>query len=181
MATRRRVPVWLLVAAFVLVPLAEIYLLIQVGQVIGAWWTVLLLIAASVVGGWLVKREGARAWEALRVALAAGRMPSRELADGALILIGGTLMLTPGFLTDVVGLLFVLPFTRPLARGVLARAVSARLLGSAGVAFGPGQGPGFGPGPGSAPPPDARRPGPGSGPVVRGDVVDDEGRDDPSG
>jgi UPF0716 protein FxsA len=162
MATRRRrVPVWLLVAAFVLVPLVEIYLLIQVGQVIGPWWTILLLIGASIVGGWLVKREGGRAWEALRVALSAGRMPSRELADGALILIGGTLMLTPGFLTDVVGLLLVLPFTRPVARGVLARAVSARLLGASGAGFR-----------------DARRPGPGSGPVVRGDVVDD-GEDGP--
>lgn len=173
MATRRRFPVWLLVAAFVLVPLAEIYLLIQVGQVIGPWWTILLLIAASIVGGWLVKREGGRAWEALRVALSAGRMPSRELADGALILIGGTLMLTPGFLSDIVGLVFVLPFTRPLARGVLTRAVTARLLGSSGAAFRP-----------DAPRPgDARRPGPGSGPVVRGDVVDGgpDGPDDRPG
>ena len=56
-------------------------------------------------------------------------MPSRQLADAALVLIGGTLLLTPGFLTDVVGFFFVLPFTRPLARGVLQRAVERRLLG----------------------------------------------------
>lgn len=113
---RRRFPWWLLVVAFVVVPLAEIFLLVRVGQVIGAWWTIALLIAASVVGGWLIKREGARAWLALREALSAGRMPARELADGALILIGGTLMLTPGFLSDIVGLVVVLPLTRPLAR-----------------------------------------------------------------
>lgn len=156
---RRRVPVWLLVLAFVVVPLVEIYLLIQVGEVIGAWWTILLLIAASVVGGWLVRREGGRAWQALRTALSAGRMPSRELADGALILIGGTLMLTPGFLTDVVGLVLVLPVTRPLARGLLAGAVARRLV----VVGAPGRP--------EAPRPDAPRPGPGAGPVVQGDVV----------
>ena len=87
-------------------------LLIQVGQVIGAWWTIVLLIADSVLGTWLVRREGARAWRALRNALESGRMPATELADGALILIGGTLMLTPGFVTDIVGLLLVVPLSR---------------------------------------------------------------------
>ena len=77
-------------------PLVEIYVLIQVGQVIGAWWTILLLIADSILGGWLIKREGGRAWRALRRRSSSGRMPARELADGALILVGGTLMLTPG-------------------------------------------------------------------------------------
>ena len=93
---RRRFPGWLLVVAFVVVPLVEIYVIIQVGQVIGAWWTILLLIADSILGSWLVKREGARAWRALRTALNEGRMPARELADGMLILVGGTLILSPG-------------------------------------------------------------------------------------
>ncbi|PVG84066.1 exlusion protein FxsA [Nocardioides gansuensis] len=141
---------WLLFLAFVVVPLVEVYTLIQVGQVIGPWWTILLLIAASVLGAWLVRREGGKAWRALNAALASGRMPSRELADGALVLIGGTLMLTPGFVTDVVGVLLILPLTRPAARRVLAAAVARRLV-------------------------TARRPGPGpAGPVVRGEVVDDE-------
>ena len=153
--TRRR---WtpLMVVLFVGVPLLEIYVLIQIGQVIGAWWTILLLILSSVIGTWLVRREGGRAWQALTTALQTGRMPHRELADGALILIGGTLMLTPGFVSDAVGVLLILPVTRPVARGLLARAVARRLLAS-------------------GPPPDVRRPGPaGEGPVIRGEVVDDD-------
>lgn len=154
MASRRRRLASILVLAFVLVPIVEIYVIIQVGQVIGAWWTVLLLIADSLIGSWLVRREGGRAWEALRTALRDSRMPATELADGALILIGGTLMLTPGFVTDVVAILLILPVTRPLFRGLLARAVASRLV-VMGV-------------------PNATRPGRGpEGPVVRGEVIDD--------
>jgi UPF0716 protein FxsA len=94
------------------------------------------------------------------VALQSGRMPARELADSALILIGGTLMLSPGFLLDAVGLLLILPFTRPVARGLLTRVVERRLVvvPSFGGPFGPGN---------------DNRPGPGpEGPIVRGDVVD---------
>jgi UPF0716 protein FxsA len=109
----------LLVLAFLLVPVAEIYVLIQVGHAIGAWQTVLLLVVESVVGGWIVRREGRRAWRALRTAFATGRFPSRELTDAGLILAGGVLLLTPGFLTDIAGWLLVLPLTRPLARRLL--------------------------------------------------------------
>ena len=115
-----------LVAAFIGVPLIEIYVLIQVGQVIGPWWTILLLIVDSLIGTWLIRREGGRAWQALRVALESGRMPARELADGALILVGGTLMLTPGFVTDGLGILLILPFTRPVARRQLTKDVGPR-------------------------------------------------------
>ena len=100
---RRRFPWGLVVAAFILVPLVEIYVIIQIGQVIGAWWTILLLIADSLLGSWLIKREGGRAWEALGSAIQEGRMPHKELADGILILVGGLLMLTPGFVLDIVG------------------------------------------------------------------------------
>jgi UPF0716 protein FxsA len=116
---RVRIPGWLLLVAFVVVPLVEIFVLIQVGQVIGPWWTILLLIGASVLGTWLIRREGSRSWAALQEALQTGRMPARELADAGLILIGGTLMLTPGFVTDIVGVLLILPLTRPIARGLL--------------------------------------------------------------
>ena len=125
---RRRIPWWLLLVAFVVVPLLEIYVIIQVGQVIGAWWTIALLVADSIFGSWLVKREGGRAWLALRIALAEGRMPARELADGALIVVGGTLMLAPGFVSDVFGALLILPVTRPLGRRVLARLITRRLV-----------------------------------------------------
>lgn len=148
--SRQRGTAWVLLLCFVLVPLAEIYVLIQVGQVIGAWWTILLLVLDSLVGAWLVKREGARAWRALRTAIETGRMPARELADGALVLIGGTLMLTPGFVTDAFGIVLILPFTRPLSRRLLTQLV-ARRLGE-----------------------NTRRPGPGSeDSVVRGEVVDE--------
>lgn len=154
----RRFPVWLPVLLFVVVPLVEVFGLIQVGQVIGGWWTVLLLLATGVLGGYLVRREGAKAWRALTAALAAHRMPARELADGALVLVGGTLLLTPGFLTDAVGAFCLLPFTRPLARRVLTRVVSRRLAGAV-----------------AAPYPGARtrqRPGTDEW-VVRGEVVDE--------
>lgn len=151
---RRRWP-WLLLLAFVVIPVLEIYVIIQVGQVIGGWWTVLLLVADSVIGSWLVRREGARAWQALRTALGSGRMPAKELTDAALILIGGTLMVSPGFVTDIAGFVLILPFTRPLARRVLAAAVARRLLAPAGPRNGtrPGAGP--------------------QGPVIRGEVVDE--------
>ncbi len=162
--TRRRGFPWvLLLVAFVVVPLVEIYVIIQVGQVIGAWWTILLLIADSVFGSWLVKREGARAWRALRYALNEGRMPAQELADGVLVLVGGILMLTPGFVLDIVGVLCILPITRPLGRRVLSGVISRRLVGVSFV---------------NAPRTDPRarqRPGPAdpdSG-VVQGEVLDD--------
>ncbi|MFC4116064.1 FxsA family protein [Nonomuraea zeae] len=106
----------LLFLAFLIVPVLEIWLLIQVGSVIGGPATVALLIADSLFGAWLVRREGRRAWRALQNALESGRMPDRELADGGLILVGGALLLTPGFFTDVFGFLCILPFTRPMMR-----------------------------------------------------------------
>jgi UPF0716 protein FxsA len=129
-ARRRRFPWWLLLVAFVVVPLVEIYVIIQIGQVIGAWWTILLLIADSLFGSWLVKREGGRAWRALQVALQEHRMPAKELADGILILVGGILMLTPGFVLDILGALFILPFTRPVGRRILTGVISRRLVGA---------------------------------------------------
>ena len=127
MSSRRgRRWVAILAIAFVVVPLLEIYVLIQVGQVIGLGWTILLLVADSIVGGWLIRREGVRAWQALRAASEQGRMPARELADGALIVLGGALMLSPGFVTDVLGLVLILPLTRPLFRRVLASYAASR-------------------------------------------------------
>ncbi len=154
MSPRRGRLGWLLVLALVVVPLLEIYVLIQVGQVIGPWWTILLLVVDSIIGSWLIRREGGRAWRALTTAINSGRMPARELADGALILVGGTLMLSPGFVTDAFGILLILPVTRPVFRRLLTGFVTRRVVISA-----------MG---------DPRRPGTRpQGPVVRGDVVDD--------
>lgn len=106
----------LLFLAFLVIPVLEIWLLIQVGQAIGGWTTVAVLVAVSMLGAWLVRREGRRAWRALQESLQSGRMPDRELADAAIILVGGTLLLTPGFLSDVVGMACLLPVTRPMMR-----------------------------------------------------------------
>ncbi len=160
----------LLVIGFVGVPLLEIFVLVQVGQAIGPWWTILLLIVASVLGTWLIRREGSRAWRALTEALQTGRMPAREIADGALILIGGTLMLAPGFVTDAFGVFLILPFTRPLARTALTRVVTRRLLGAGFPTAGPAGGGGT-----------TKRPGSGGGTVIQGEVVDDPPRDQPRG
>src|ERR1700709_1440471 len=90
---RRSLRMWVLVAAFVIVPIVEIYVIIQVGRALGPWGTTLLLIPASISGAWLIGREGRKAWQSLMTAMASGKPPARELADGALILIGGTLTL----------------------------------------------------------------------------------------
>lgn len=174
---RRRWVRPVLAVAFVVVPLVEIWAILQVGQLVGPWWTIVLLVLDSMLGAWLIKREGGRAWIALREALQSGRMPAREIADGALILIGGTLMLSPGFVLDIAGIVLILPFTRPVARRLLTKLVERRLVVAPGFGppFGrPGGGPGFGPGFGTGfGPGDDERPGPGpGGPVVRGDVVE---------
>jgi UPF0716 family protein affecting phage T7 exclusion len=119
-------PVALLVA-FLLVPIVEIYVILQVGHLIGAWPTVALLIAESVLGAWIVRREGRRAWRSLTTTFREGGLPERELADAALVLIGGVLLLTPGFVTDLFGFLFVLPFTRPLVRWGLSAYAGRRM------------------------------------------------------
>src|SRR4029453_7094489 len=124
---------WFIAVELLVVPLIEIYVIVQIGQVIGPWWTILLLIVESALGAWLVTREGKRAWQGLNSALQTGQMPGRELADGALVLIGGTLLLTPGFVTDVFGFLFVLPFTRPLALRGLSAFVNRRLMQALGT------------------------------------------------
>jgi UPF0716 protein FxsA len=126
---RRRIPWGLVAALFVVVPLLEIYLVIQAGQAIGVGWTILILVVDSLLGAALLKHEGAAAWRALSEALSSYRMPARELADGVLVLVGGTLLLTPGFFTDALGFFFILPFTRPLARRALTAVIARKFLG----------------------------------------------------
>lgn len=117
----------LILVGMVALPFLEVYLIVQAGQLIGVWWTLAILIGEALLGAFLMRREGGRAWKALNQAFASGKMPAGELADTALILVGGVLLVLPGFVTDVFGLLFLLPFTRPLARKVLAYAVARRM------------------------------------------------------
>jgi UPF0716 protein FxsA len=128
-----------LVGVLIVVPLLELYVLIQVGQVIGAPITIALLVLMSLAGAWLLRREGTRTWRAFRAASGAGRVPAREVADGALVLFGGALLLTPGFLTDLLGLLCILPPTRAVLRRSLTGFVARRLLGPAAFLRRPGR------------------------------------------
>ncbi|MBA9005811.1 MULTISPECIES: FxsA family protein [Thermomonospora] len=157
----------LMFLAFLLVPVLEIYLILQVGSLIGGWATVALLLAVSVLGAWVVRREGRRAWRALTETFGRGQVPERELADAALVLVGGVLLLTPGFVTDLVGLAFVLPFTRPLVRRLLVLYATRRVRAAERRLAEQGVMPGMFP-PGMHVPadrPDAQ------GPVIRGEVI----------
>jgi len=116
---------WLFVT-FIAVPLLEIYVIIQVDHLIGPWWTILALVAETVVGAWLVRREGRRAWRTLVEQLTQGQAPTKAAVDGAVILLGGVLLLTPGFVTDFFGFLCVLPPTRPLIRRAVIGLVRRR-------------------------------------------------------
>jgi UPF0716 protein FxsA len=113
----------LLVVLFVVVPLVELVVIIRVAELISTGPTIALLVADSILGAWLLRREGRRAWGQFRAALEQMRWPGDEVTQGALVIVGGTLLLTPGFVTDVVGFLLLLPPTR----AVLSRVLRARL------------------------------------------------------
>jgi UPF0716 protein FxsA len=120
---------WLLAVLFLVVPVVEIAVIIQVGHAIGAMETVVLLILVSLLGGWLVKREGVGVFRRITTAVQTGRVPGRELADGALILLAGALLLTPGFVSDILGILLLLPPVRAVVRPVLIGALTKRAIG----------------------------------------------------
>ena len=120
----------LLVLLFIVVPIAELALLIQVGQLIGVWWTIALLFADAIIGSMLLRSQGRAVWKRFNEAMAAGKLPHREVIDGVLVIFGGVLLLTPGFITDIFGLLFLFPPTRVLLRGVLVRRGALRVVGA---------------------------------------------------
>jgi len=127
MRLRHGWPLVLLVVLLVAVPIFEVWLLIKVGQQLGLLPTVLILVVVAVIGVLLMRHEGSRAWKALNDAFTKGKVPTGELADAALILVGGVLLVLPGFLTDVVGFLFLLRWTRPFARKIIAFFVARRI------------------------------------------------------
>ena len=112
---------------FLVVPLLELFVIIQVGQAVGALNTIGLLLLMSVLGGWLMKREGLATMRRFQTKLGRGELPEKELVDGFLILFGGALMLTPGFLTDLLGMALLLPPVRAVIRAQVARRVSKRI------------------------------------------------------
>jgi len=122
-------PVLLII--FVLVPILELAVIIQVGQEIGVWWTIAILIADAVLGSLLLRSQGRIAWRRFNVTLQAGRPPAREVLDGVLVIFGGAFLLTPGFITDIFGVIFLLPPTRAIVRRLLVRRFSERMIVSA--------------------------------------------------
>jgi UPF0716 protein FxsA len=115
------VPLWALALLFLIVPLAELYLILKVGDAIGIGWTILLLVADSLLGAWLLRSQGRAVWRRFNEILAQGRVPHREVVDGVLVIFGGAFLITPGFLTDIVGLFLLIPPTRAIARRILMR------------------------------------------------------------
>jgi UPF0716 protein FxsA len=115
----------LLALLFLVVPIAELYVIVQVAGGIGVPETILLLIAISVVGAWLARREGVGVLRRVQATVADGRVPSGEIVDGALVLLAGALMITPGFLSDCVAILLLLPPTRAVVRGAVLRRIRA--------------------------------------------------------
>lgn len=151
---------WLL-AGVILLPLLEIIVLVAVGRSIGLLWTLALLVGMALLGAWLSRRETGRTLRGLQRAVESGRMPTDEATDAILVMVGGFLLILPGFLSDLLGLLLVLPFTRPVARRLLQAVVAQQALRvRAGAAGGPGTRDGS-----SAP---------GRGQVIEGEVVAEE-------
>lgn len=105
-----------LLVLFVTVPLVELYLLLQLADATSVAATFLLVIITGIIGSWLAKREGLLAWQKFHAALAEGRMPSREIQDGLMIVFSAALLLTPGLLTDIVGFVMLVPVGRNLVR-----------------------------------------------------------------
>ncbi len=118
----------ILVALFIVVPIVELYVIIQIGSWIGVVPTIALLLADALLGSLLLRHQGRGAWRRFNAALAERRFPGREVADGLLIAIGGTLLLTPGFVTDIVGLILLIPPTRAIVRRLLRGVVGRRFL-----------------------------------------------------
>lgn len=116
---------------FVVVPLLELYVIIQVGQEIGALPTIVLLVAAAILGSALLRLQGRAAWRRFNVAVREGRVPTNEVLDGVLVVLGGAFLLAPGFLSDVVGILLLLPPTRAIVRRLALANVAARMAASA--------------------------------------------------
>ncbi len=152
--------VGLLALLFFVVPIAELYVIVQVSQGIGVPETILLLIGMSVVGAWLAKLAGLSVLNRLQQTIRAGRVPSAELVDGALVLFAGALMITPGFLSDCLAILLLLPPSRAVARSALLRRIRR---GGGVVTVISGRRAGAGAGPAGSPP----------------DVWDVEGWEDP--
>lgn len=119
---------WLLFLLFIVLPIVEVYLLVQIGQAIGLRYTVAIIIGTGILGAFLAKTQGFRAWRDVQRATAQGRMPGVELGAGALFLVGAAFLLTPGVITDGVGFLLMVPTVRRWSARRLARMLRGRVV-----------------------------------------------------
>jgi len=172
----------LLILLFIVVPIAELYVIIRVGEWIGVVPTLLILLGDALLGSFLLRHQGRSAWRRFNAALDERRFPGKEVADGVLITIGGTLLLTPGFISDIAGLILLIPPSRALVRRILWAIIGRRfqvVSGPASWSYDRVRGrPGAGP-PGGPPPAGGGydvegtahevqpEPGPGEGPAER--------------
>jgi UPF0716 protein FxsA len=117
---------WKIALLIIVVPLVETFVLIEVGSVIGPLWTVVLLLLDGLLGSWLARREGISVLRQLSEDLQQGLPPARHLMEGALVLVGAVLLITPGFTTDIVGMLLLFPPTRRRISPVALRWLAAR-------------------------------------------------------
>jgi UPF0716 protein FxsA len=142
----------LLLALFIVLPIAEIYVIVKVGEAIGILPTLAILLLDGFIGAALARSQGVAAWARFNRALAEGRVPAKEVLDGAMVIVGGAFLLAPGFITDAIGLLLLLPPTRAILRAPLVRVAQRRMLFRVGT-YGPQRPPR---GPDGGPPPPAR-------------------------
>jgi UPF0716 protein FxsA len=118
--------VLLLVLIFIVLPVAEIYVIIKVGEAIGVLPTVALLVLDGFLGAALLRSQGRAAWARFNDALSRGKIPTREVLDGAMVILGGAFLITPGFISDVIGILLLAPPSRAMFRAIVARVALRR-------------------------------------------------------
>ena len=141
---------FLLVLIFIIVPIAELYVIIQVGEAIGTIPTLVLLLLDALLGSMLLRHQGRAAWVRFNRAIAEGRLPHKEVFDGVLIILGGALLITPGFITDIFGLVLLIPPTRAIVRAISSRIVRRRMAMGEAVFWTMGRPPPRRPAPGPA-------------------------------
>ncbi|MBD1372782.1 FxsA family protein [Hazenella sp. IB182357] len=118
---------WLLVGIFIMVPALELWGLITVGSFIGPGWTILLVIATGVLGSYLARKEGLNTYQLAMIQLRNNEVPTDAIIDGVMILLGGIMLITPGFLTDIMGFLLVIPYTRSILRLLAIRILQRKM------------------------------------------------------
>ncbi|MBD2870513.1 FxsA family protein [Paenibacillus arenilitoris] len=116
-----------LVAAFIVIPIVELWGILQVGDLIGGWTTFLILVAMGFVGAYLARAEGRKVWGEAQRQMQAGQIPGRTMLDGICVLAGGLMLLMPGFFSDIAGITLLLPFTRPFYRQLMLGWIEKRM------------------------------------------------------